>query len=272
MDFLYMLVGVFSGITSGLFGLGGGTVIVPVMTSLGFSMHHAVAISVFQMIFASTFGSIINYKKRLFSLRDGIFLGIGGMIGASFSGLVLQVLSEVLLTFIFLCLMCISLYKFLTKKSSHKLKETEFRDQKLRYASVMIFAGAFTGVFAISLGIGGGLILIPILMYFLGFDAKKISVLSLFFIICSSVSGAISFFRHGVIDEEVLHIGMVVGISAMVGVSIGIHLIQKISSKSHKVILTLIYIFSILVTGSHFLQKASPLIQKNLPFLQKLST
>lgn len=64
-DLSYALIGIVSGITSGLFGIGGGMIIVPFMLSLGMSSHHAVGISVIQMILASVFGSYINYKKRI---------------------------------------------------------------------------------------------------------------------------------------------------------------------------------------------------------------
>ncbi|MCE3038143.1 sulfite exporter TauE/SafE family protein [Helicobacter anatolicus] len=250
MEFLYVAVGVISGITSGLFGLGGGTIIVPIMLSLGFGVQQAIGISVLQMMFASVVGSIINYKKKLFSLKDGILLGLGGIIGASFSGMVLKVLSETQLTFLFLCLMCFSFYKFLKKKPVEIGKNQEVVSQ-LRYASILIFTGVITGIFAVSLGVGGGLIMMPILMYFLGFSTKYISALSLFFIVCSSISGAFSLWRNQVIDSDILSIGLIVGISAVVGVSIGIYLIQKITAHLHKSILSCIYIFAICVTIYH---------------------
>lgn len=250
MEFLYVAVGVISGITSGLFGLGGGTIIVPIMLSLGFGVQQAIGISVLQMIFASVVGSIINYKKKLFSLKDGALLGLGGVIGASFSGMVLKILSETQLTFLFLCLMCFSFYKFLKKKPVEIGQNQEVISQ-LRYTSILIFTGVITGIFAVSLGVGGGLIMMPILMYFLGFNTKYISVLSLFFIVCSSISGAFSLWRNQVIDSDILSIGLIVGISAVVGVSIGIYLIQKITAHLHKSILSCIYIFAICVTIYH---------------------
>ena len=49
--------------------------------------------------------------------------------------------------------------------------------------------GCVVGVFAISLGIGGGMMLAPLLAYYLGYSSKQIVPISLFFVIFSSVSG-----------------------------------------------------------------------------------
>lgn len=80
MDFIfsqlpYALIGIVSGITSGLFGIGGGMVIVPFALAFGISSHHAIAMSVVQMIFSSVFGSYLNYKKKNLNLKDGLFVG-----------------------------------------------------------------------------------------------------------------------------------------------------------------------------------------------------
>ncbi|EPM6800135.1 sulfite exporter TauE/SafE family protein, partial [Campylobacter jejuni] len=48
-DLPYLITGIISGIASGLFGIGGGMIIVPSMFALGASAHHAIGISVLQM-------------------------------------------------------------------------------------------------------------------------------------------------------------------------------------------------------------------------------
>ena len=81
MDFFYLaLLGFFSGISSSLFGIGGGTIIVPALLLMGYDMPCAVGISIWQMIFASFFGSYLNYRKNLIDLKNGITLGMGGLI------------------------------------------------------------------------------------------------------------------------------------------------------------------------------------------------
>ncbi|WP_334097424.1 sulfite exporter TauE/SafE family protein, partial [Helicobacter typhlonius] len=110
---------------------------------------------------------------------------------------------------------------------------------------LMIGAGFLTGIFAVSLGVGGGLILAPILAYYLGFDSKKVVPISLFFIIFASISGSLSLAAHDLIDFRA---GIIIGISSMIGVSFGIYLISKVTLHNHRYALIGIYAFSIILT------------------------
>ncbi|MBZ7965558.1 sulfite exporter TauE/SafE family protein [Campylobacter molothri] len=251
-DLPYLLIGIFSGITSGLFGIGGGMVIVPAMLVLNESSHHAIGISVLQMIFAAIFGSYINYKKKNLNIKDGIVIGLGGLLGASFSGLLLKFLNDISLTTIFLCVSCIFFIKY-----AFGVKENAVKNERstLQKNIILFIAGSFTGIFAISLGIGGGLLIAPILAYFLGYDSKKVVSLSLFFVIFASISGVLSLSTSGVIDHVVIHKGIIVGIASMIGVFIGIKIIEKMQISSHRKILLCIYALSILGTTHSLLKK-----------------
>ena len=83
-------VGILSGILAGFFGIGGGAIIVPMMILFGNDIKIAIGISIMQMIFSSIYGSYVNYKKRNLDFKDGVFVGIGGLIGASFSGVIVD--------------------------------------------------------------------------------------------------------------------------------------------------------------------------------------
>ncbi len=251
-DLSYLFIGIISGIASGLFGIGGGMIIVPSMFALGASAHHAIGISVLQMIFAAVFGSYINYKKKNLNLKDGIMIGMGGLLGASFSGMLLKALSDTILTSIFLVVSCIFFIKY-----ALGIKESAVKNQKNRKEKniILFIAGTLTGIFAISLGIGGGLLIAPILAYFLGYDSKKVVSLSLFFVIFASISGIISFSYSQIIDLEIIHKGVLVGIASIFGVFIGIKIIEKIHTTIHRKILLCVYALSIFVTTHSLLKK-----------------
>lgn len=242
----FVCLGLISGVAAGFFGIGGGTIIVPCVLLLGFSIQQAIGISIAQMIFSSIFGSIVNYKKGLLDVRDGIFIGLGGLLGASCSGLVLSMLGEVLLSAAFLSLTLISFYRF-AFKIKPTLGTSPLRST-LQKSLLLTGAGAFTGVFAISLGIGGGLLIAPILGYYLGYDSKKVVPLSLFFVVFSSVSGTLSLYHHQVLDLHLMSVSFIVGLASIVGVACGIYLITKASAKTHRIALLWIYAFAIVIT------------------------
>lgn len=179
-------------------------------------------------------------------------IGLGGLLGAGFSGFVLSYLSDVELTAIFLCVSFVFFlkYAFGVKNITHHTKRSV-----LAKNVILFIAGAFTGVFAISLGIGGGLLIAPILAYFLGYDSKKVVPISLFFVIFASISGMFSFVGSGVIDEEVIYKGILVGFASMVGVFIGIKIIENMKITSHYKILLCVYALSIVVTAFSLLRK-----------------
>ncbi|RDU73745.1 sulfite exporter TauE/SafE family protein [Helicobacter aurati] len=247
------ILGIITGAISALFGIGGGMIIVPCMLyihylvpSLDFSSHAAVGISVMQMVFSSFFGSFLNvFKKKNIDLKEALFLGLGGSIGASFSGFILAVISSKNLMTIFLLVSCYTFYKFLARPKP-KYHDASISTQK-KYI-ILVIIGALTGVFAISLGIGGGVIMTPLLAYYLKFATKKIVALSLFFIACASCTGSLSFLSHGIMTESVYKAGIVLGAFSLIGVLIGSKLIESISLKLHRQILICLYLVSILAT------------------------
>lgn len=249
----YILIGVIAGVTSGLFGIGGGMIIVPFGLMLGISSHHAVAMSVVQMIFSSIFGSYLNYKKRNLNLKDGLFVGFGGLIGASFSGIIVNFFSDITLTAIFLGVGILFFVKyFFGSKKSVVVARTRTEWQK---RVILVGSGAVVGVFAISLGIGGGVQLAAILGYLLGYDSKQVARISLFYILFASIAGTLSFVREGVIDSSVIQNGALVGIGSLLGVFIGTKIMEKIALNFHKSAMLCVYAFSIIMTSITLLRK-----------------
>ncbi len=249
---LYALLGVISGIASGMFGIGGGMIIVPAMLFLGLSSHHAISLSVLQMIFASVFGSFLNYKKGNLDLKDGVFVGLGGLFGASFSGVIVSFFSDIALTSVFLALSII----FFTKYALAVKNRIVQHDYNLFIKKAILFgAGALTGVFAISLGIGGGLLIAPILGYFLGYDSKRVVPLALFFVVFASVAGTFSFYMSGVINASVVANGVAVGIGSLLGVWVGIKIIANMKTQNHHNIMLCVYALSIIMTSIGLMRK-----------------
>ena len=102
LEFELIAFGLITGFTSGFFGIGGGSILIPMLLVAGFAMKEAVAISIMQMVFSSIYGSFLNSKKIKGLFRDGIILGVGASIGGLFSGYFLPSIPDIYLQYLFI--------------------------------------------------------------------------------------------------------------------------------------------------------------------------
>ena len=240
MIFILSFFGLGIGFISAFFGIGGGTVLVPSLMYLGYDIKYAIGISVMQMVFSSVFASYLNVKKGKVIAKEGLILGFGGFIGAQGSGFVVDYLPSIALNIIFLCAVGISILKFF--KSPASSDKEEINSQVL-----LFFVGMFVGLLAISIGVGGGLFLTPILVGFLYYDVKKAVNMSLFYIVFSSISGFISLSSYGYIHYQE---GLIVGIGSLIGVYFGLKVANKTEIKMHKKLILSLYIIIFLMSAN----------------------
>lgn len=232
MFIVLLILGSIVGFASGFFGIGGGTILVPSLIYLGYSVKTAIGVSIILMVFSSVFGSFVNYKNQMLRLQHGITLGLGGFLGAQFSGYIVSHLpSWVLLAFFALSLLG-SLYKFFKAPPEPVAPPNESK-------ILLFFVGFFVGMIAISIGIGGALFLTPIMVGFLHFDIKRAVSTSLLFVVFSSVSGLISFSMHGLMDYRS---GVILGCGSLVGVYFGAKRSHIIRRDLQKKLLMILYV------------------------------
>ena len=233
MEFLLAAVGVVIGAMSGFFGIGGGTMLVPALIFLGFGIKTAIGISVMQMVFSSVYGSWLNHRRGKLDLKEGAVIGLGGFVGALGSGWVLEKVPDIVLEVAFVGVVAFALYRFFRAgepdpDAGHDL-----------HPALLFGVGAGIGLFAISMGIGGSILLTPILVGLLHYPLKKAVSAGLFFVVFSSVSGFISLSLGGHIDY--LH-GLIVGVASLAGVQGGIWLAARTGNKKHKKALIVLYL------------------------------
>ena len=65
-----VVLGIGVGVLSGFFGIGGGTILVPILLLMGYGIKVAIGISVVQMVFSSVYGSFLNFKKGSFCTQS----------------------------------------------------------------------------------------------------------------------------------------------------------------------------------------------------------
>jgi uncharacterized membrane protein YfcA len=193
------------------------------------------------MAMASLFGSYLNSKRGLIDLSLILPIGIGGFIGALGSIHFVQIVSNQLLETLFFFFVLYALYRVFSKKI---VENAELHEP---HKIVLILIGVLIGFFAISIGVGGSLLLVPILVGFFHYDIKKAVATGLFFVIFSSIAGVISFSIAG----NILYFeGVLIGFSSLFGVWIGIELGKRVSHNLQKNLLLIFYSLVAIYMGS----------------------
>ncbi len=218
-------IGVLIGLISGFFGIGGGTVLVPILLALGYDIKMAIGISVMQMFIAALFGSYFNYKRQKFELKTALSLGFGALIGGSFSGVIVSNVPEIYLKLLLIFTIFLALLRLIFSQTNKQ------NSQKELHLALLFILGAVIGAVAISIGMGGSVFLMPILVGFLGVDIKKAVSLGLFFVIFSSFGGLLSLGFKGFIDYEA---GLLLSVGALFGVYLGTLAHHKIDKTTQK--------------------------------------
>jgi uncharacterized membrane protein YfcA len=232
-----ILVGIFIGTMSGFFGIGGGMILVPILLVLGFDIKVAIGISIIQMVFSSLLGSYLNYKKGSLIVGEGIYVGIGGFVGGYIGAYVTEYIPDTVLQFLFFGLLLFALFRLFFSKNHEDDAQTKSLSKGL-----LFIIGLTIGIFAITLGIGGSIILTPLLVGLLHYPIKKAVSAGLFFVAFSSVAGMISRLTTGTID---FHNGLIVAVASLLGVTLGIWLKDHVTSKNHKMALLALYVFAL---------------------------
>jgi len=232
-----ILVGIFIGTMSGFFGIGGGMILVPILLVLGFDIKAAIGISIVQMVFSSIYGSYLNHKKGSLIIGEGIFVGLGGFAGGFIGGYITDYISDAVLQFTFFGLLIFALFRLFYSKNHEDDSQTKTLNKAL-----LLSLGVIIGIFSITLGIGGSIILTPVLVGLLHYPLKKAVSAGLFFVAFSSVAGMISRFNAGTID---FYNGLAVAVASLVGVTLGIWFKDHVTSKNHKMALLALYVFAL---------------------------
>jgi len=239
MEIILILVGVLVGTLSGFFGIGGGMILVPILMLLGIDIKTAIGISIVQMVFSSIYGSYLNHKKGSLVIGEGIWVGVGGFVGGFIGAYVSLLVPESILEYLFLSLLVFALYRLFSAKVKDDNSVVKTLDPL-----VLFTVGGIIGVFAISLGVGGSILLTPILAGFLHYPIKKAVSAGLFFVVFSSLAGLISHLSVGHIDLEK---GLFVAVASLFGVFIGIWLKDHVNSSQHKLYLLIMYLVALLI-------------------------
>ena len=248
--FLLLGLGGIVGILSGMFGVGGGFLMTPLLFFIGIPPAVAVATEANQIVASSFSGVLAHFKRKTVDLRMGTVLLIGGRVGAALGVLVFNYLKAqgqvdllVKLCYVIFLgviggLMFIESLNAIRKTSKgatpkrkkhnwvHGLPfKMRFRVSGL-YISVIppLIVGVLVGILAAIMGVGGGFIMVPAMIYLLGMPTKVVVGTSLFQIIFvtafTTMLHATTNFTVDIVLAVLLLVGGVFG--AQIGTRIGV--------------------------------------------------
>ncbi len=240
IEYLLVLFGVATGFIAGFFGVGGGMVLIPMLLFAGFAMKSAISISILQMVYTSIFGTILNYKTNKYILKDGLTIGVGGFLGGLLSGMIIVNIDEKYLQYLFILIVLLALYRIAITNVT-KVSNVSCEHNKL----ILLIIGFFIGLIAMSIGVGGSVMLTPILVGYMYYNLKEASALALFFVIFSSIAGFISLSLAG---HMLYYEGSIVGIGSLLGVYLGIKMKNYTNITSYKKLILTLYVIIIVST------------------------
>lgn len=214
---IFFLIGLFAGFMSGMFGIGGGTVRIPLLNLAGMPLLSAFAINFFVIPFSSLVGALTQRKNIskeivLYAIIGGV---IGEIIGAYFVGFIPTLFLAII--FVTLCILIVFLIN--SRKIVPKIT------QKIKPNKKNIFGSSFFVSFITGLRGGSGGQIFPALFKSLGMNTHKAIATSLTVSIFTAF-GAIPIYWHR--GNIVWLPALFVLIGSMIGARIG----SKVSLKT----------------------------------------
>ncbi|MEM6403307.1 MAG: sulfite exporter TauE/SafE family protein [Cyanobacteria bacterium P01_D01_bin.116] len=231
---LLLISGLFAGILAGLLGIGGGTVLVPILLAFNKTPLQAVATSSLAIVITATSGTIQNWRMGYIDFKKVIFLALPAAVTAYLSAGIAKFIHprNQLISFGILLLFTIYLVELRKKLSKKQEAENEQNQQnqesKIGSVASRIITGGLAGMLAGIFGVGGGVIMVPLQMLLLAEPIKKAIQTSLGVIVISSISSAS---RHA-IEGNILFIeGLILGFGGLLGAQLSTRFLPKLPNQ-----------------------------------------
>jgi uncharacterized membrane protein YfcA len=215
----YTVIGLIAGVFAGFFGVGGGILIVPLLILVvqadqrQASVTSLVAIIPTSLVAASTF--LVSGSVPLDQTVFGLIIAIGSTITAPLGAWALRTWNTVTVRWIFITILLIAAIQVL-----YQLPD---RNSHLEWSTatvlVLIASGAAMGFVAGLLGVGGGLLIVPLLVIGFGVSDLTAKALSLIAMFPAAISGTIGSARAGVVNWKAgISLGIPMALASTVGV------------------------------------------------------
>jgi len=256
------------GVLSGIFGIGGGFLMTPILIFLGVPATYAVANVANNILGISVSGATTHWYKKTLDYKMGFMIVIGGLAGAVVGMQIFQYLREVgnidtiiALAYVYLLAIIGTLIfvegikevsalkkKVLIKKKLHTHYWIHGLPFRIRFSKSKLYESALTpivlgfivGLFASIMGIGGAFLMVPAMIYLIGMPTKLIPGTSLFVTIFITgfvvIAHAIQFKSVDLVLVSFLLFGSIIGLH------IGLKISEKLNAPVYKALLAILLI------------------------------
>ena len=288
--FVLIIIGMAGGVMAGLFGIGGGFLITPILIFIGIPPSVAVATSSNQIIASSVTGFISHWYRKAVDIKMGTYLLVGGIVGSYIGVLIFSLLKSLgqidlaisLIYVLFLgsigTMMALesgkllfgikavqkpvtveedgkkekvsdvwafsNLVHFLTwiKVALRKIElpfVIDFPKSELRISALMpIMVGLVSGIMVSIMGIGGGFVMIPAMLYLLKMPSNVVVGTSLFQIIFTT---SVVTILHAVNTQTVdIVLALILIVGGVFGAQLGAKIGPKIKAEKLRFFLALL--------------------------------
>ena len=264
--FLLLGLGGLVGILSGMFGVGGGFLMTPLLFFIGIPPAVAVATEANQIVASSFSGFLAHFRRKNVDIKMGFVLLVGGLIGAAIGVQVFALLREIgqvdllvkLCYVLFLGIIGILMFfeslrairrstnpthKRIIKKRHNWIHNLPFK-AKFRTSGLYISVipptciGFIVGILSAIMGVGGGFIMVPAMIYLLGMPTKVVVGTSLFQIIFVTAFATVMHATTNYTVDMALAVLLLIG--GVLGAQIGTRIGLRLKAEQLRILLSLI--------------------------------
>jgi len=243
--------GTAAGVFGSLLGLGGGVLIVPLLTLVfGLELREAVGVSLVSVIMTSSVAAGVYLERHTADLRLGMRLELFTAIGALIGGSIAFLLAERLLALLFaglLIYVAVSMLRARTPAAPVG-PPGEPETYEVRNMRLGVVGATGAGVLSALLGVGGGIVKVPLMHLGMGVPLRVATATSNLMVGITAAASAVIYVIHGGVDPYVAG-------PTVIGVFLGASIGSRISHRVDVRVLRFLFVAVLLYTAFEMLMK-----------------
>jgi hypothetical protein len=246
-ELILPLLGFLIAFVAAMIGVGGGVFIVPLLTlAYAFTPAHAVGTSLLVIVFAGLSATIGYSRHKLVFFKVGLLLAVATVPGSIVGAFLTSILPGAALGLIFGIFLIVVAIRMILSNNLLRPKKPDAPESKVIWSEPEVLADKrrflvafglcfFGGLVSALLGIGGGLVFVPILSLVLLLPIHVAVATSMFTMVFTSLAGVV---QHWTLGNVNLEYGLLLAVGALVGAQVGAWACKRVSGEKLQVVFT----------------------------------